>query len=139
MLVAKRRDMSRSKWMEKWMALPRGQRRATIVLLIVASILCVVQLFVTHYKNVPQECTADYSLLEEEIVLFRAQLDTIPIEERRPTYHRRTHTRDTSNIKPVKARVKKIEKSVPRTIEPVPRVVKDQQSVGVDSSGKIRK
>ena len=36
-------------------------------------------------------------------------------------------------------RVKKIEKSVPRTIEPVPRVVKAQQSVGVDSSEKIRK
>lgn len=127
MLVAKRRDMSRSKWMEKWMALPRGQRRATIVLLIVASILCVVQLVVSHYKNVPQECTADYSQLEEEIVLFRSQLDTIPVEERRPTYHRRTHTRDTSYIKPVKANVKKIKKSIPRAIEPVPRVVEDQR------------
>ena len=40
--------MKWNKWIDKWTALPRGQRRATIILLIVASIFCIVQLIASQ-------------------------------------------------------------------------------------------
>ena len=119
--------MKWNKWFDKWLSLPRGQRRATLILLVVAFLLCIAQLVATHYRHTYQPPTTDYTQLEEEIALFRSQLDTIPEEDRRPTYIRRTHARYDSTypvVKPTRKRVKpQVEKQPPK-IEAVPRLEK---------------
>ena len=120
--------MKWNEWLDKWTALPRGQRRATLVLLIVASILCVAQIVASHHRHTTTPTSADYSQLEEEIALFRQQLDTIPESDRRPTYIRRTHARKDSTYPTIQPKKKSSKKSKSRTqsqpskIEPVPRI-----------------
>ena len=117
--------MKWNKWLDKWTALPRGQRRATIVLLVVACVLCIAQLIASHYSHSKPTPDGNYTLLEEEIALFRSQLDTIPEEERRPVYIRRTHAHKDSTYPIFKPKQKKRKPQVevqPTKIEPVPRI-----------------
>ena len=120
--------MKWNKWLDKWTALPRGQRRATIILLIVSCVLCIVQLITSHHSSTTTTPSGDYTQLEEEIALFRSQLDTIPEAERRPIYIRRTHAHKDSaftNIQPKKKNHKKSKsqtKREPTFLEPVPRI-----------------
>lgn len=109
-----------------WMELSRGQRRAVLVLLCVIMLLCVVQVITQCIKAQQSEMTADYSVLEQEITEFRSQLDTIPVENRPPTYLRRTHARpDSTHNTHVKFHRKKAKtKATPRTIDDTPRVDK---------------
>jgi hypothetical protein len=94
---------------------------------VVALLLCIAQLVASHYRHTYRPPTTDYTQLEEEIALFRSQLDTIPEEDRRPTYIRRTHARYDSTypvVKPTRKRIKpQVEKQPPK-IESVPRLEK---------------
>ena len=120
--------MKWNKWTDKWISLPRGQRRATIVLLIIAGVLCIAQLIVSYRQQTSQEASTDYTLLEDEIRIFRSQLDTIPPEERRPTYVRRTHARNDSTYSSMQDNRKKSTpkaKQQPQQIESVPRIDED--------------
>lgn len=122
--------MNKNRWNDKWLALPRGQRRATIVLLCVVVMLAVARLVVAHITENKPQVPADYSSIEQEIELFRMQLDTIPVEERRPVYLRRTHARPDSTIDNIKPRRKPSQQAAtpqPRRIEPVPRLDDDEQ------------
>ena len=117
--------MKWNKWLDKWTALPRGQRRATIVLLVVACVLCIAQLIASHYNHTRTTPNGNYTLLEEEIALFRSQLDTIPEEERPAVYIRRTHARKDSTYPIIKPKRKPRKPQVevqPKQIEPVPRI-----------------
>lgn len=120
--------MKWNKWLDKWISLPRGQRRATLILLVVAGLLCIAQLLASLYRHNYQPPITDYSQLEEEIVLFRSQLDTIPEEERRPTYIRRTHARKDSTYPTINStqnkKTKPSPKEEPIKIEAVPRIEK---------------
>ena len=129
--------MKWNKWFDKWLSLPRGQRRATLILLVVALLLCIAQLVASHYRHTYRPPTTDYTQLEEEIALFRSQLDTIPEEERRPTYIRRTHARYDSTYPVVKPKaVKKIkpQREIQHTkVDAVPRLNKsDEQHKSVE-------
>lgn len=113
------------KWLDKWTALSRGQRRATIILLIASCILCIVQLITSQHSSRTSTTTGDYTQLEEEIARFRLQLDTIPEAERRPVYIRRTHARKDSTypiIKTKKSNKKSQTQDKPTTLQPVPRI-----------------
>ena len=120
--------MKWNKWTDKWISLPRGQRRATIVLLIIAGVLCIAQLVISYRQQTSQKASTDYTMLEDEISLFRSQLDTIPTEERRPTYIRRTHARNDStysSMQHIKKKSTSKAKPQPRQIESVPRIDED--------------
>lgn len=117
--------MNWNKWIDKWTALPHGQRRATIILLIASCILCIVQLIASQHSYHTSTPTGDYTQLEGEIARFRSQLDTIPEAERRPIYIRRTHARKDSTyptIEPKKSNKKPLKKDNPTTLQPVPRI-----------------
>ena len=117
--------MKDNAWNDKWLALPRGQRRATVVLLCVVVLLAIAQLVATHIAHHRNQVTADYTALEQEIVQFCSQLDTVPDEERRPAYIRRTHARPDSaldNSRVVRKSVKAISHKPQRPIEAVPRL-----------------
>lgn len=121
--------MKWNKWIDKWTALPRGQRRATIILLIVAGILCIVQLIASHIRQTPHPNPTDYTQLEEEIRLFREELDTVPLSNRRPQYIRRTHARyDSTYPTTLPASAAKTHYNTPqvRPIEAVPRIDSDR-------------
>ena len=129
--------MKWNKWSDKWLSLPRGQRRATLFLVVVALVLCIAQLAAIHYRHTQQPPASDYTQLEQEIALFRSQLDTIPEEERRPTYIRRTHARNDSTYPIVKPKaVKKIkpQREIQHTkVDAVPRLNKsDEQHKSVE-------
>lgn len=117
--------MNKNQWLDMWMILPRGQRRILMVLLCVIAILCVVRGIAALQRNNDKVVTADYSALEQEITEFRSQLDTIPLDERRPVYVRRTNAQpDTTAAKPLtlKHRDTSKQQHSPREIETMQRV-----------------
>lgn len=121
--------MKSNKWMDMWLALPRGQRRAVVVLLCAIILLCVGQIVAWHYRSDNRALNNDYSLLEQEITLFRSQIDSIPLDERRPAYVRRTHaTPDTTQSLHIESGSKASQKRIikmkgkQRRIEPVRRI-----------------
>ncbi len=88
------------KWIEMWMSLTKGQRRATVVLLCAVIAMCIVQAAVTTRHNQGDDVTERYSVLEQEIADFRQTLDTLPAS---PTYIRRTSSQeDSTQIQPSK-------------------------------------
>ena len=122
--------MKHNRWSDKWLALPRGQRRATVVLLCVVVLLAVVQPVVTQTTHRRDSVEADYTVLKQEIEQFCSQLDTIPEEERRPVYIRRTHARPDSTIdnrKVVRTRKKAATQPTQLPIEAVPRLEEGAQ------------
>lgn len=122
--------------MEMWMSLPRGQRRATIVLLALVLLLCGAQVVASMWRTHNNEATADYTMLEQEIEQFRSQLDTMSLKERKEKYWRRTHARpDTSEAaqkalqranKKIKERKRAQEPAPIRPIVPVPRIIPEE-------------
>lgn len=90
--------MSNNRWVDMWMMIPRGERRVLLLLLCVLVALGMVRLMFSADHRPANDNSADYSVLEQEITDFRSQLDTIPLDERRPTYSRRTNTDPDSAI-----------------------------------------
>ena len=96
--------------MEMWMSLPRGQRRATIVLLALVLLLCGAQVVASMWRTHNNEATADYTMLEQEIEQFRSQLDTMSLRNARKSIggvhmHAPTHRKQPK--KPCSAQTKK--------------------------------
>lgn len=122
--------MNKNSWLDMWLVIPRGQRRVIIVLLCVVAILLVAQVVVTVCRNNHQEPATDYSVLEQEISDFRSHLDTIPLDERRPTYVRRTTFKDDTArqqkpLQSVRKRSGKRQQHHERKVEPTPRIDDD--------------
>lgn len=125
-------NVRKNRFTDMWLSMPRGQRRATIALLFVIVLLAVAQVVVSTTRHHRQEVTPDYSLLEDEISYFRTQIDSLPVDERRPTYWRRTHAGPDSSVAAQRATQRAKEHmrkgeysrklSTPRIIEPVPRI-----------------
>lgn len=108
--------MNRNSWLDKWMSLPRGQRRATVVLLCVIVVLCGLQAYIRVQDSHATPSTTDYSVIQQEIDLFRSHLDSVPLSDRRKPYVRHTKVvRDT-----VASVVKHPVRKHP-ALEPVPR------------------
>lgn len=121
----------RNKWIDMWMELSRGQRRAVVVLLCVIAMLCVAQVVAWQMREHHRETTADYSVLEQEITRFRSQLDTVPVENRPPVYVRRTHARpDTTQSLHIKSGSKKKKERTDKT-KSLPRGIEDNQRIDV--------
>lgn len=116
--------MNKNQWLDLWMMLPQGQRRILLLLVCVIVLLCVVRGVAALQRS--DEPTADYSALEQEITDFRSQLDTIPLDERRPVYERRTDARRDTTIAAKQAarqaRKKAKQQREPRPIESMQRV-----------------
>ncbi len=122
--------MNKNSWLDMWLVIPRGQRRVIVVLLCVVAILLVAQVVVTVCRNNHQEPAADYSVLEQEISDFRSHLDTIPLDERRPTYVRRTTFKDDTTrqqkvYQSVRNRSVKRQQHYERKVVPTPRIDDD--------------
>ena len=125
-MTKKKMPIMHNKWIDSWINMPRGQRRAIVVLLCVVVLLCGVQAIAWSYRRHVEKQTTDYSVLEQEIENFRSLIDTIPVDRRRPTYVRRTHARpdsvmsnnDAPNMQNRNVKVK----NPPRRIEEVQRV-----------------
>lgn len=112
--------MNRNSWLDKWMSLPRGQRRATIILLCIIVILCALQIYIHVDQRSAKPSSSDYSALQQEIELFRSQLDSIPVSARRKPYVRHTkvvHDTVKNSLRPSTVK--------PPVLEPVPRIKRD--------------
>lgn len=121
------------KWIDMWMSLTKGQRRATLILLAVVAIVGAVQVVVSHSHRNSHDVTADYTVLESEIALFRQSLDTIPPSERPSGYHRRTDSKpDTMSIKPME----EVKSSQPakHTASPTPQVLEAMPRISGDNT-----
>ncbi len=99
--------MMRSKWKDSWLNLPRGQRRAIVALLCIIMLLSGVQMVAWRYRKHTEKITTDYSALEQEIDDFRSYIDTIPVEQRRPVYKRRTHALPDTAVQHIDAQKSK--------------------------------
>lgn len=87
--------MNRNDWVDMWLVLSRGQRRVIILLACIIVILCIARIAVSVQRTNSVEPSTDYSVLEQEIATFRSQLDTVPLDERRPLYIRRAEAEDS--------------------------------------------
>lgn len=67
---------------DAWLALPRGQRRATVILLCIIVVLCGVRVVVGIYRDDADVTTDDFVVVEQEIEQFRKTLDTIPTDKK---------------------------------------------------------
>lgn len=117
--------MSKNKLVDMWMMIPRGERRVLLLLLCVLAALGMVRWMFSTERQEGRDATADYSVLEQEITDFRSQLDTIPPDERRPTYRRRTNVEPDSTIDQQAAKKRKMSNKkthTPRPIETMQRV-----------------
>ena len=108
--------MNRNSWLDKWMSLPRGQRRATIILLCIIIILCSTQTIVYIHRQRSVPASADYSVLQQEIDQFRSQLDSVPVSDRRKPYVR--HAKVVPDTAKSSVRPHAVKR---KTLEPVPR------------------
>ncbi len=108
--------MNRNSWFDKWMSLPRGQRRATVVLLCVIVALCGVQAYVRMQGHHATPSTTDYSVIQQEIDRFRSRLDSVPLSARRKPYVRHTKVVCDSVGRVVKHPIRRYP-----ALEPVPR------------------
>lgn len=107
--------MNRNSFIDTWLALSRGQRRATIVLVLAIAILAVWQVRVSHDKRQRREAPSNYSVLQQEIALFRSQADSVLPQGGKSTYVRHTSVvRDTVNTFP--------KRPSQRAMQPVPRI-----------------
>lgn len=114
--------MKNGKWLDKWYALSRGQRRVTMLLLVVMALLAVAQIVASYNRACVMTEVEDFAQLEQDIAEFRSHLDTIPLHERRPVYHRRTHAhRDTSLVIETSSS-QRLEQPMLRAVEAVPRI-----------------
>lgn len=108
--------MNRNSFIDAWLALSRGQRRATVVLVAVIVVMAILQVGISYHKGQRRDATAEYSVLQQEIALFRSQADSVlPVDDKH-SYVR--HTRvvpDTVGYKPQNA-------SSQRVMQPVPRI-----------------
>lgn len=108
--------MNRNSWLDKWMSLPRGQRRATVVLLCVIVVLCGLQMYVRVQEHYATPSATDYSVIQQEIDRFRSHLDSVPLSARRKPYVRHTKVVRDSVGREVRHPVRKYP-----ALEPVPR------------------
>lgn len=110
--------MNRNSFIDKWLALSRGQRRATVVLAVIVIVLAVIQAGISYNRAHKQNVAADYSVLEQEISLFRSQADSIPLGERKRSYVRNDRVvRDTMDNRLQNVPVQRTMESVPRIEE----------------------
>lgn len=93
--------MNRNSFIDAWLALSRGQRRATLVLAVVVIVMAALQAGVSYHRSQRHDATADYSVLQQEIALFRSQADSVFQVDAKHTYVRHTRVvRDTVEYKP---------------------------------------
>lgn len=121
--------MNKNNMLDMWMTIPRGQRRVLMLLVCIIVILSVVQVVVSLQRNSSEEPAADYSLLEQEIADFRSQLDTIPLDERRPVYVRRTNVEPDTAVRAQQTR-RKYKRNTQNKQQHTPRAIESMQRVG---------
>ncbi len=114
------RSMNRNSFFDKWMSLSRGQRRATIVLVAVIVVLAGAQAGVCLYRQNREVVTTDYSAIEQEIVSFRARLDSVPAAKSSRKYVR--HKRVVRDSVPLNNSEKLQPIESQPMIRPVPRI-----------------
>lgn len=110
--------MNRNSIIDAWLSMSRGRRRATVIMAVVVLLLAAAQMFLSRRSGSSEAAPADYSVLEQEIALFRSLTDTIPPGERPPAYVRHTHvvydTAATPSVQPATVQA--------RSLQPVPRL-----------------
>ncbi len=114
--------MKNGKWLDKWYALSLGQRRVTMLLLVLMLLLAVAQIVASYNRAYVVAEVEDFAQLEQEVAAFRLHLDTVPLHERRPVYHRRTHARRDTSLVIEASLPRRLERPTPRAVDAVPRI-----------------